>query len=139
MDVERPEERRVLGLVFEAACRQVVGEPAVQVDADWNLPAFAALLTEAEGPVIAVVTKILEAQLGEGADPRSGVGERADHGPIPKPGQVGDVDGIEELSGLGDGDLGRSARPGGLAGSADGGEGVEHDDVSGDEEVEEAP
>ena len=139
MDVERPEERRVLGLVFEAACRQVVGEPAVQVDADWNLPAFAALLTETEGPVVAVVTKILEAQLAEGAYAGSGVGERADDCAVPESGEVCGVDGVEKLSGLRDGDLGRSARSGGLARSADGSERVEHDDVSGDEEVEEAP
>lgn len=46
-----------LGLVREPARRQVVGEPAVQVDAHGNLPALAALLAETEGPVVAVVAE----------------------------------------------------------------------------------
>ena len=87
--------------------------------------------------MLAVVAQILEAELGDGADARSGVGQGSDDGTVAEPHRPCTVDGRQELAHLRDGDLGSLPAPGVVSRAPDGEEGIEDDGVAHDEEVEE--
>ena len=84
---------------------QVRLEPAIEVVADGDLALLAALFPEPQDALGALVLEVAAAQPGEGADAGPGVGQHAQHGPIPQSHDVGEVDGGEQVPGLLDGEL----------------------------------
>ena len=137
VEVRRAEERGSLGIIGDPGRRDVLREPAIQVDADRDLPLLPTLLAEPEGTVLPVVAKVLEAQLGDRADASPRVGQGADDGAIAEPHRPRAIHGREELTGLLHGDLGGLPAPGILARPPDGEEGIEHNGVARHEDVEE--
>ena len=134
-----PEEGGLFRVAADAGGRQVGGEPFVQVVADGDFAFPAALLAKPEGPEVAVIAEILEPQRGDGAYTGARVGHSAEQRAVSKSGEAAGVERGEKLAGLVGGDLGRLAVAAGPAGTAHGLKGVEQDDMSGDQDIEESP
>ena len=130
-------ERRLLRIVTDPGRLDVLGEPAVQIDADGDLPVRPSLLPECEGAVRAVVAEILEPELRHSANPGAGVGEGAEHGTIAQADRPGGVDGREQLAGLLNRNLGLIAAVGLAGGYADVQERIEGDRMACHERIEE--
>ena len=115
-------------------------DPAVEVGAERDLADDPAFLANAEGPMVAVVADIEEAQAGYGADAGSRARQGPDHGAVPEADRPGEIDGPEQMLDLGRGDERRLAfAPVVPARTLDRVEGIEKDRVTGDEEGEEPP
>jgi hypothetical protein len=84
--------------------------------ADWDLAHLAAFFAEAERPLFAEIPQVAEAQPGDGADARAGIGEHDEHGAIAQAHDVGHVDRAQEFARLLDANLGGvlARRAGGL-------------------------
>ena len=135
--VGRAEERRFVVLADDAGGVEIFPQPGIQIVADRDLAHLAAFFAEAQRALLAEIPQIAEAQPGDGADARAGVGENAEHGAIAQADDVAHVDRAQEFARLLDADLGRGALGDAVLDAAHGSEGIERDRVARHEAVEE--
>ena len=68
------EQRRLVVLAGDAGGVQVCPQPGIEIMTDRDLAYLAAFFAEAQGPLFAEIAQVAQAQPGDGADPRAGVG-----------------------------------------------------------------
>src|SRR5947209_13524109 len=106
--------------------------------ADRDLPRLAALLVEAEGPLAAVVAEMFEPEPGDGAGSGRREEHDADDSAIAQPDPIAGADGGDQPLDLVQGDFRCLALDDLVAFAAYTGRGVEHHEVTCDQEVKEA-
>ena len=98
------EQRQLVVLAGDAGGVQVCAQPGIEIVTDRDLAHLAAFFAEAQGPLFAEIAQVAQAQPGDGADPRAGVGEHAEHGAIAQADDVTEVDRAQQFARLLDAD-----------------------------------
>jgi hypothetical protein len=73
--VGRTEEGHSAVLAGDASDVQIFPQPGIQIATDGNLANLTAFFAEAQRALLAQIAQVAEAQPGDGADARAGVGE----------------------------------------------------------------
>ena len=102
-----------------------------------HLVVLAAFFGEPDPPAFGLGEVVVDAHGDDGRDAGEGVDHGGDEGAVTEADEVGDVDGVEELAGLGGEEDGGLAAFDLVLGSSDGGGGVCGDDLADNEPVEE--
>ena len=94
---------------------------------DRDLAHLAAFFAKAQGPLFAEIAEIAQAQPGDGADLRAGVGKHPEHGTIAQADDVTEVDRAQQFARLLDADLRRGAVGDAMLDAAHGSNGIERE------------